>query len=86
VIDELGGVTMHTSPIRRAKPAVRYLRSVLSQHDCPVESIAIFAEADCCLHPTAPDGSSVVRFTLLLAHEIAQFSRNACTLSRRSAT
>ncbi|SAL00444.1 NERD domain-containing protein [Caballeronia calidae] len=56
VIDDLGGVTVHTSPLRRAKPAVRYLRSALSQHDCPVESIAIFAQADCCLHPTAPDG------------------------------
>ena len=56
VIDDLGGVTVHTSPLRRAKPAVRYLRSVLSQHDCPVESVAIFAEADCRLHPTAPDG------------------------------
>ncbi|SAK95308.1 NERD domain-containing protein [Caballeronia glebae] len=56
VIDDLGGVTVHTSPLRRAKPAVRHLRSVLSQHDCPVESIAIFAEVDCRLHPTAPDG------------------------------
>lgn len=56
VIDDLGGVTVNTSPLRRAKPAVRHLRSVLSQHDCPVESIAIFAEADCRLHPTAPDG------------------------------
>lgn len=56
VIDDLGGVTVHTSPLRRAKPAVRHLRSVLSQHDCPVESIAIFAEANCRLHPTAPDG------------------------------
>jgi len=56
VIDDLGGVTVHTSPLRRAKPALRYLRSVLSQHDCPVESIAIFAEADCRLHPTGPDG------------------------------
>ncbi|WP_250519707.1 nuclease-related domain-containing protein [Caballeronia sp. NCTM1] len=56
VIDDLGGVTVHTSPLRRAKPALRYLRSVLSQHDCPVESIAIFAEAECRLHPTAPDG------------------------------
>lgn len=56
VIDDLGGVTVNTSPLRRAKPAVRHLRSVLSQHDCPVESIALFAEADCRLHPTAPDG------------------------------
>ncbi|WP_250523086.1 MULTISPECIES: hypothetical protein [unclassified Caballeronia] len=56
VIDDLGGVTVHTSPLRRAKPALRYLRSVLSQHDCPVESISIFAEAECRLHPTAPDG------------------------------
>ncbi len=56
VIDDLGGVTVHTSPLRRAKPALRYLRSVLSQHDCPVESIAIFSEAECRLHPTAPDG------------------------------
>jgi hypothetical protein len=54
VIDEVGGVTVHTSPLRRAKPAVRYLRSVLSQHQCPVESIAIFAEPDCSRHPTVP--------------------------------
>lgn len=60
VTDDLGGVTVHTSPLRRAKPAVRHLRSVLSQHDCPVESIAIFAEADCRLHSTAPDGVLVL--------------------------
>ncbi len=56
VVDELGGVTLHTSPLRRAKPAVRHLRLMLSQHECPVESIAIFAEARCNLHPTMPDG------------------------------
>jgi len=55
VVDDFGGVTVHTSPLRRAKPAVRYLRSVLSRHECPVESIAIFAEERSSLHPTVPD-------------------------------
>ncbi|SAL34838.1 nuclease-related domain-containing protein [Caballeronia concitans] len=56
VVDDRGDVTIHTSPLRRAKPAVRHLRSVLSQHDCPVESIAVLGEAGGSLHPTVPDG------------------------------
>ena len=56
VVDDRGDVTIHTSPLRRAKPAVRHLRSVLSQHECPVESIAVLGEAGCSLHPSVPDG------------------------------
>jgi hypothetical protein len=56
VVDDVGGVTVHTSPLRRAKPAVRHLRLLLSQHECPVESVAVFGEAGCELHPTVPDG------------------------------
>jgi hypothetical protein len=56
VVDDFGGVTVHTSPLRRAKPAVRHLRSVLSQHECPVESVAVLADAGCSLHPTVLDG------------------------------
>ncbi|WP_277187180.1 NERD domain-containing protein [Caballeronia sp. BR00000012568055] len=56
VVDDFGGVTVHTSPLRRAKPAVRHLRLVLSDHECPVESIAVLSEAECSLHPTVPDG------------------------------
>jgi hypothetical protein len=56
VVDDRGDVTIHTSPLRRAKPAVRHLRLVLSQHECPVESIAVFGVAGCSLHPTVPDG------------------------------
>jgi hypothetical protein len=55
VVDDLGGVTVHTSPLRRAKPAVRHLRLLLSQHECPVESIGLFSEARCSVHPTVPD-------------------------------
>ncbi|MEZ2353866.1 nuclease-related domain-containing protein [Caballeronia sp. RCC_10] len=56
VVDDRGDVTIHTSPLRRAKPAVRHLRLVLSQHECPVESIGVLGEAGCSLHPTVPDG------------------------------
>lgn len=55
VVDDFGVATVQTSPFRRAKPAVRCLRTLLSQYGCPVESIAIYADSGCRLHPTVPD-------------------------------
>lgn len=55
VVDDFGVATVQTSPFRRAKPAVRYLRTLLSQYGCPIESVAIFADSGCRLHPTLPD-------------------------------
>ncbi|WP_250499823.1 nuclease-related domain-containing protein [Caballeronia sp. GAWG1-5s-s] len=60
VVDDRGDVTIQTSPLRRAKPAVRHLRLVLSQHDCPVESIAVFGGRGCSLHPTVPESVLVL--------------------------
>ena len=55
VVDDFGVATVQTSPLRRAKPAVRYLRTLLSQYECPIESVAICADSGCRLHPTLPD-------------------------------
>ncbi|WP_087669946.1 hypothetical protein [Caballeronia humi] len=55
IVDDLGITTVQTSPTRRAKPVVRYLRALLSQYGAPVESIAICAQSGCFIHPTVPD-------------------------------
>jgi hypothetical protein len=40
VRDDFGVASVQTSPLRRAKPALRHLRAMLAQYECPVEYIA----------------------------------------------
>ncbi|MFM0498148.1 NERD domain-containing protein [Paraburkholderia caledonica] len=55
VHDKVGVVSVQTSPLRRAKPALRHLRALLAEYDCPVESIASFASSHCALDPALPE-------------------------------
>jgi hypothetical protein len=68
IVDDSGVTTVQTSPMRRAKPVVRYLRALLSQYGAPVESIAIYAQSGCSIHPTVPD-------TVLQLSELYHFLR-----------
>lgn len=55
VINEDGEAMIRTSPVRRQAAAVRCLRSLLVQHACPVESVAVAATFPCALHPLLPE-------------------------------
>lgn len=55
VINEGGEVVLRTSPVRRQAAAVRCLRSLLLQHACLVESLAVAATLPCALHPLLPE-------------------------------
>ena len=55
VINEDGEAMLRTSPVRRQAAAVRCLRSLLMQHACPVESVAVAAASLCALHPLLPE-------------------------------
>lgn len=55
VINEEGEVVLRTSPVRRQAAAVRCLRSLLLQHACLVESLAIAATHPCALSPLLPE-------------------------------
>jgi Nuclease-related domain len=55
VHDDFGVASVQTSPLRRAKPALRYLRAILDQYGCPVEYIAVFPEPYCALDPALPE-------------------------------
>jgi hypothetical protein len=68
VHERLGVVSVQTSPLRRAKPALRHLRGLLIEYDCPVECIAVFAAPHCALDPTLPE-------TTLQASELHHFMR-----------
>jgi len=75
--DEPGAVSVQTSPLRRAKPAVRHLRALLAEHCCPVESIAIFVSSHCALDPTLPE-------TILCPSELHHFMRTRLNRFRAS--
>ena len=55
VVNEEREARLHTSPLRRQAAAVRCLRSLLLQHACPVESLAVAATLPCALHPLLPE-------------------------------
>jgi hypothetical protein len=55
VRDDFGVALVQTSPLRRAKPALRYLRAMLAQYGCPVEYIAVFPDRYCTLDPALPE-------------------------------
>ncbi|MFM0414789.1 nuclease-related domain-containing protein [Paraburkholderia aromaticivorans] len=63
-----GVVSVQTSPLRRAKPALRYLRVMLGEFNCPVESVAVFSASHCVLDPALPE-------TILQAAELHHFMR-----------
>jgi hypothetical protein len=50
-----GVVSVQTSPLRRGKPALRHLQALLSQHQCPVECVAVFSDSHCALDPALPE-------------------------------
>lgn len=68
VVSRRGELTSRTCPLRRVKPVVRVLRALLVEHDCPVESVAIFSETDSVLCPTVSE-------SLLKASELFHFLR-----------
>lgn len=68
VHEKPGVVSVRTSPLRRAKPALRHLSGLLAEYDCPVECIAVFGASDCTLDPTLPE-------TILQAPELLHFLR-----------
>ncbi|MFL9865261.1 nuclease-related domain-containing protein [Paraburkholderia fungorum] len=68
VHEKLGVVSVQTSPLRRAKPALRHLRGLLAEYGCPVECIAVFAASHCALDPKLPE-------TILQASELHHFMR-----------
>ena len=55
VINEDGEAVFRTSPLRRQAAVVRCLRSLLLQHACTVESVAVAATFPCALHPLLPE-------------------------------
>jgi hypothetical protein len=55
VRDDFGVASVQTSPLRRAKPALRHLRAMLAQYECPVEYIAVFPDRYCALDPSLPE-------------------------------
>jgi hypothetical protein len=66
--EKLGVVSVQTSPLRRAKPALRHLRVTLGAYNCPVESIAVFSASHCVLDPALPE-------TILQEAELYHFMR-----------
>jgi hypothetical protein len=63
-----GVVSIETSPLRRAKPALRHLRAVLTDYNCPVECIAVLDASHCAIDPTLPE-------TILVLSELPHFMR-----------
>jgi Nuclease-related domain len=55
VVNEAREAMVYTSPLRRHAAAARCLRALLSQHACPVESLAVAANHPCVLHPLLPE-------------------------------
>ncbi|MFP3553186.1 NERD domain-containing protein [Paraburkholderia sp. SIMBA_049] len=55
VRDDFGVAPVQSSALRRAKPALRYLREMLAQYECPVEYIAVFPDRYCALDPALPE-------------------------------
>jgi hypothetical protein len=68
VINEEGEAMLRTSPLRRQAAAVRCLRSLLLQHACLVESLAVAATFPCALHPLLPE-------SILEAEELYHYLR-----------
>lgn len=68
VRESSGVVCARTSPLRRAKPALRHLRPILGEYGCPIDGIAVFADLYCTLDPTLPE-------TLLQVSELRHFMR-----------
>lgn len=77
VHDKVGVVSVQTSPLRRAKPALRHLRALLVEYGCPVESIAIFASSQCVLDPALPEA-------ILYPSELHHFMRTRLNRFRAS--
>ena len=75
--DRVGVVSVQTSPLRRAKPAVRHLHALLAEYGCPVESIAIFASSQCVLDPALPEA-------ILYPSELHHFMRTRLNRFRAS--
>lgn len=72
-----GIVSVQTSPLRRAKPALRHLRGLLAEYGCSVECIAVFAASHCALDPTLPE-------TILQVSELHHFIRTRLNRFRDS--
>ncbi|WP_243658197.1 NERD domain-containing protein [Paraburkholderia sp. BL9I2N2] len=66
--EKLGIVSVQTSPLRRAKPALRHLRVTLGAYNCPVECVAVFSALHCVLDPALPE-------TILQEVELHHFMR-----------
>lgn len=77
VHDKVGVVSVQTSPLRRAKPAVRHLHALLAEYGCPVESIAVFASSQCVLDPALPEA-------ILYPSELHHFMRTRLNRFRAS--
>ncbi|MDR6207787.1 nuclease-related domain-containing protein [Paraburkholderia graminis] len=77
VHDKVGVVSVQTSPLRRAKPALRHLRAILAEYDCPVQSVAIFAPSHCALDPALPEA-------ILYPSELLHFMRTRLNRFRAS--
>ncbi|MEX3900105.1 nuclease-related domain-containing protein [Paraburkholderia sp. BR10954] len=72
-----GVVSVETSPLRRAKPALRHLRAVLTDYNCPVECIAVLEASQCAIDPTLPE-------TILVLSELPHFMRSRLNRFRGS--
>lgn len=77
VRENSGVVSVKTSPLRRAKPALRHLRPILGEYNCPVGCIAVFADLYCALDPTLPE-------TILQGSELHHFMRTRLNRFRDS--
>jgi hypothetical protein len=75
--EKLGVASVETSPLRRAKPVLRYLRAVLTEYDCAVECLAVFKASHCAIDPTPPE-------TILLLSELPHFMRTRLNRFRGS--
>ncbi|MFM0629619.1 nuclease-related domain-containing protein [Paraburkholderia xenovorans] len=72
-----GVVSVRTSPLRRAKPALRYLRPIVGEYNCPVGCLAVFADLYCALDPTLPE-------SILQGSELHHFMRTRLNRFRDS--
>ncbi|MFM0308417.1 nuclease-related domain-containing protein [Paraburkholderia sp. RL17-383-BIF-A] len=77
VRENSGVVCVKTSPLRRAKPALRHLRPILGEYNCPVGCIAVFADPHCALDPTLPEA-------ILQGFELHHFMRTRLNRFRDS--
>jgi Nuclease-related domain len=55
VVDIHGETLIRTSPARRQASAIRCLRPLLGQHECPVQGLAVAVDLPCTLHPLLPE-------------------------------